>query len=445
MPNVAAPTMALDPRVKPSPQLDTVISDTGHADGDLNLFRIFFYHLFEFNLYCPGPHSAELGNAMNAGTAAQTPMSGDSMDDVERMLVDSARALFRDRQNTARMKLNAAQASAFDAGLWREMADMGWLGLRLPEALGGQNLPLSTAAALAEQFGAAMMPEPFIACGIIPSAVLASNSVTSEARSLGEAISGGSAVTSLAWQEQIGQTDPANITTRLTASGRLQGRKLFVPNADISDFFIVAARTESSFALTKVRTSAPGLKYALHRTGDGTHRAQLIFNDTPIESVLSEGDAARAALAAALEEGTLASAAYQTGLASAALDLVLSHLKTRIQFDRPLGTFQTLQHRTADLYMACQLSRASWRRAAIRWDMQPNSPSARAAISAAKSRASQTALRVARSAVQMFGGLGFAEEADVGLALRIALQYSSWLGSPAQHLQRFATLSELRA
>lgn len=382
---------------------------------------------------------------MNAGTAADMPTSGDPMDDVERMLIDSARTLFRDRQKTARMKLNAAQASAFDADLWRAMADLGWLGLRLPETFGGQNLSMSTAAALAEQFGAAMVPEPFIACGIIPSAVLARSSASREAISLGEAICSGSAVTSLAWQEQIGQSDPANITMRLTASGRLQGRKLFVPNADISDFFIVTARTESSLALAKVSASAAGLKSELHRTGDGTRRAQLIFNDTPIESVLSEGDAALAVLAGALEEGTLASTAYQTGLATATLDLILSHLKTRIQFDRPLGTFQTLQHRSADLYMACQLSRASWRRAAIRWDTQPGSAAARTAISAAKARASQTALRVARSAVQMFGGLGFAEEADVGLALRIALQYSSWLGSPAQHLQRFADLSGLRA
>lgn len=382
---------------------------------------------------------------MNAGTAAQMPTSGDPMDDVERMLIDSARTLFRDRHKTARMKLNAGQASAFDAKLWRDMADMGWLGLRLPETFGGQNLSTSTAAALAEQFGAAMMPEPFIACGIVPSAVLANGSGSLETISLGEDLCAGTAIATLAWQEHLGQTDPADITTRLTASGRLQGRKLFVPNADISDFFIVAASTEAGFALTKVRASAAGLKSALHRTGDGTHRAQLIFDDTPIDSVLSEGDTAQTALAAALEEGTLASAAYQTGLATTALDLILSHLKTRIQFDRPLGTFQTLQHRTADLYMACQLSRASWRRAAIAWDTQPGSTTARAAISAAKARASQTALRVARSAIQMFGGLGFAEEADVGLALRIALQYSSWLGAPAQHLQRFARLSGLRA
>lgn len=435
--------MALDPRLKPS-RLDTLDSGVGTTVRDLSRFRIFFYHLFEFNLYCPGPPIGGLGNAMNAGTAAEMTSSVDPMDDVERMLIDSARTFFRARQQTARMKLNATQAKAFDIALWREMADMGWLGVRLPEHLGGQNLSTGTAAALAEEFGAALMPEPFIACGIIPSVLLANSSIAPACAALADSVSSGQAVATLAWQEKLGQSDPMDITTRLTANGRLQGRKLFVPNSDSSNCFIVAARNESNIVLASVRSSAAGLSCDSHRTGDGTQRGELIFNDTPFDAILVEGDAARSALSFALDEATLASAAYQTGLANTVLDQVLSHLKTRIQFDRPLGTFQTLQHRAADLYMACQLSHASWRRAATKWDAQPASATARAAISAAKARASQTALRVARSGIQMFGGLGFAEETDLGLALRIALQHSSWLGGPAQHLQRFATLSGLR-
>ena len=382
---------------------------------------------------------------MNAGTAAEMTSSSDPMDDVERMLVDSARTFFRARQQTARMKLNATQARAFDIELWREMADMGWLGVRLPEHLGGQNLATSAAAALAEEFGAALMPEPFIACGIIPSVLLANIQASAALSSFADSISSGRVVTTLAWQERLGQSDATDVTTRLTANELLQGRKLFVPNCDASDCFIVVARRESKIVLASVSASAAGMKRELHRTGDGTQRGQLIFNDTPIDAVLAEGDAAQTALTVALDEATLASAAYQTGLANTVLDQILSHLKTRIQFDRPLGTFQTLQHRAADLFMACQLSHASWRRAATKWDVQPASPTARAAISAAKARASQTALRVARSGIQMFGGLGFAEEADLGLALRIALQHCSWLGGPAQHLQRFATLSGLRS
>lgn len=382
---------------------------------------------------------------MNAGTAAELTPGSDPLDDIERMLIDSARTFFRARQQTARMKLNAAQPKAFDAGLWQEMAEMGWLGLRLPESLGGQDLTITTAAALAEQFGAALMPEPFIACGLIPSVLLA-HCPDSPARSaLADAICSGREVTTLAWQEHVGQSDASGITTRLTAEGRLQGRKLFVPNADSSHSFLVTARTESKLVLASVRASAPGLQCELERTGDGTHRARTIFVDTPIQAILAEDEAAEAALARALDEAALASAAYQTGLAETVLEQVLAHLKTRIQFERPLGTFQTLQHRAADLYMACQLSRASWRRAAAQWQAQPHLPAAKAAISAAKARASQTSLRVARAGIQMFGGLGFAEEADAGLALRVALQYSSWLGNSTQHLRRFAMLTGLSA
>lgn len=381
---------------------------------------------------------------MSTGTAAEITPNSDPMDDIERMLIDSARTFFRAHQQTARMKLNAEHPKAFDPELWREIAEMGWLGLRLPEALGGQDLDIGAAAALAEQFGAAMMPEPFIACSLIPTVLLA-NCPDSPARSaLAESICSGTELTTLAWQEHIGQSEPAAITTRLSATGHLQGRKLFVPNADSSSLFLVTARTDSELVLASVRASAPGLQCELETTGDGSRRAQASFVDPTIEAIVATGATAETALGLALDEATLASAAYQTGLANTVLEQVLAHLKTRIQFERPLGTFQTLQHRSADLYMACQLSRASWRRAAAKWRAHPGSSGAKAAISAAKARASQTSLRVARSAIQMFGGLGFAEEAEAGLALRIALQHSSWLGGPALHLQRFATLTGLR-
>lgn len=373
---------------------------------------------------------------MNAGSAELS-------DDVERMLVDSAQSFFKSRHQTARMKLNAAKPLAFDATLWREMAEMGWLGLRLPEALNGQDLPLATAAALAEQFGVALAPEPYVACCLIPAALLGRLPESATRTEVADLLCAGRVVATLAWQERSGQLDSQCITTRLTPDGRLQGRKLFVPNADVCDLFIVSAQSDAGTALVTVRATAAGLRREYHRTGDGTSRGLLMFDGTPVAAMLAQGDAANTTLSHAIEEGTLASAAYQTGLANAVLDQLLSHLKTRIQFDHPLGAFQTLQHRAADLYMAGQLSCASWRRAAALWDAAPGSTQARAAISAAKARAGQTALITARAGIQMFGGLGFAEEADAGLAFRIALQYSSWLGGPAKHLQRFATLAGL--
>src|SRR5690606_28008873 len=137
-----------------------------------------------------------------------------------------------------------------------------------------------------------------------------------------DALSSGREVTTLAWQEHVGQSDASKITTRLTAAGRLQGRKLFVPNADSSALFLVIARTESKLVLASVRASAAGLQCELERTGDGTHRARMIFVDTPIQAVLAEGEAAGTALAHALDEAALASAAYQTGLANTVLEQV---------------------------------------------------------------------------------------------------------------------------
>lgn len=383
---------------------------------------------------------------MNAGaTQVKPPHTHVAADDVERMLADSARSFFKARHQTGRMKLNAARPQPFDAELWREIAGLGWLGLRLPESLDGQDLGLTHAAALAEQFGAAIVPEPYIACGLMPAALCARVSQPSAGTELAVGIREGRVLATIAWQERVGQMDPAEISMRLTADGRIHGHKLFVPNADICDVIVVSVAKSDVPALAIVRSDAPGIARDGHRTGDGSRREHLTFEDTPVQALLSEGSSASFALGCAIEEGTLASAAYQTGLAVNVHDQVLLHLKTRIQFDRPLGAFQTLQHLAADLYMAGQQSRASWRRAALWWDAQPGSAHARAAISAAKSRAAQAALRTARAGVQILGGLGFAEEADVGLALRVALQHSSWLGAPAQHLRRFAVLQGLCA
>jgi Acyl-CoA dehydrogenases len=379
--------------------------------------------------------------SMNAGASAVTPPHVHAEDEVERMLGDSASALFKSRHQLGRMKLNAARPQSFDRDLWREIAELGWLRLRLSESLGGQDLGLLYAGALSEQFGAAIVPEPYIACSIMPTALCSRLPRTSAVTELANEIAEGRLLATLAWQERAGQEHSAKTAALLTRDGRITGRKVFVPNADICSVYVVSVSSVDGFALALVRHDAPGLVRENHRTGDGSQRAHVTFESTPIELLLGESDSARFALECAIDEGTLASAAYQTGLARKVHSQLLEHLKTRVQFDRPLGAFQTLQHLAADLYMAGQLSRASWRRAAQSWDIDPASALSRAAISAAKSRAAQAAQRTARAGVQILGGLGFAEEADVGLALRVALQHSSWLGSSAQHLRRFAHLS----
>lgn len=356
------------------------------------------------------------------------------------LLTDSARQLFASQHQVARIKLNAAAPQPFDPQLWRQMAQLGWLAICLPEDMQGTNLGLACAAALAEQFGASRAPEPFIACGLMPGALCAKLPDTPGRSELARDLLSGNTLWTLAWQEKSGQLDTQDCETRLSAEGRLSGCKVFVPNTDIARGILVFAGGDAP-GLAVVRNGAPGLTVESHYTTDRNCRACLRFDAVPVEAVLVSGEAASSIVNEALEQATLGSAAFQAGLASSVLEQVLSHLRTRVQFGRPLGSLQALQHRTANLHMMNQLAGASWRRAALRWDAAPGSVAARAAISAAKARCAQAAMSAAQAGIQLLGGLGFAEEADAGLALRLAMLHSSWLGSRRHHLRRFARLS----
>ena len=364
--------------------------------------------------------------------------------DIRQLLVDSARQLFESQHRSARIKLNAAPAQPFDAQLWRQMAELGWLAIALPEALQGSNLGLACAGALAEQFGRSRVPEPFIACGLMPAALCGGLPGTPARDAIAADLLSGDALWTLAWQEHAGRVDTRNCETRLSADGRLAGHKVFVPNTDLANGILVLAGGGEP-ALVLVRKGTPGLQMDTHPTTDRNTRAHLQFHAVPVEEVLVTGQSAVALVNEAVEAATLASAAFQTGLAESVLEQVLAHLRSRVQFGRPLGTLQTLQHRAANLYMLNQVARASWHCAAERWDAAPGSATACAAISAAKARAAQAALDTAQAAVQLLGGLGFAEEAEAGLALRLAMLHSSWLGGRRHHLRRFAELLERSA
>lgn len=361
-------------------------------------------------------------------------------DEVEQLLVASAGEFLAERHRTERIKLNAPSPMPFDPALWRAMGELGWLALLVPESLGGSQLGLTHAAALAERLGASLVPEPYIACGIVPALIGTLIPDTPARNAILDRLRAGGALVTLAWQEHAGQIDALSTHTNLDDEGRVWGAKIFVPHGDLAELVIVVAARDDGPALVTVRAGATGITARHQPSGDRSNRSALRFDGVEIDSLLAIRETAARAVTRAVDAATLACAAYQTGVANAILEQTLAYLRTRKQFDRPLGTFQTLQHRAADLYMLGQLSSASWRHAAALWDKQPDSTMARAAVSAAKARADQASLKISQAGVQIHGGLGFAEEAELGLALRMAVQHAAWLGGRRQHLRRFMQL-----
>jgi alkylation response protein AidB-like acyl-CoA dehydrogenase len=362
------------------------------------------------------------------------------------MLLDSADAFLKEEHSLDRLRI-ARQMSdtVVDRAMWSKMAQLGWLGMNLPEAMGGLGLHFECSASLCEKFGRTLLPEPYIGSAIIPATFLA-HCPESEARdTLATGLIGGEAVLSIAWQEQAGIIAPGRIDTRLK-DGVLNGSKLFAPLSLDGMTLLVLAQEAGEPVIVTVAADAEGIDRTFHRLGDGSRSADLQFRGVPIEGApLVRGESALAALAAAIDAGTVAVAAQLTGLAKGALELSLDHLKTRNQFGKPIGSFQALQHDAVDLYLLVELAGSSWRRAVRLLDEEPGTANCRAAISAAKTAGNRAAQSSGRKGVQIFGAMGFTDEADIALYLRASLHLAGYLGTEIAHNRRFYSTARLGA
>jgi len=346
--------------------------------------------------------------------------SSDDRAESVRLIRDSAAGLAPRTGDLRRIRALRFNDPGFDRAVWKQMAEMGWPGLRLPEDAGGSALGMAEYCAIAEEMGAALAPEPLISVAMAARVLAATPHVS--------AILAGERIVIPAWQERANTLDTAGDTT--FSAGRATGKKVFVPMAAGADAFLVSGRD----GLALVERDAPGLSLTVERTQDGGNFGTLSLADTPCTPVAGD-------LAAALEEATLATAAYLLGAMDRVFAMTIDYLKTRVQFGKPIGSFQALQHRAADLKIQVALTRASIESVAAALDSGLSGPARLAAVSRAKARASDSGMLVCRQAIQLHGGIGYTDEADPGLFLRKAMVLCNLYGSATLHRTRFATLA----
>ncbi len=332
-----------------------------------------------------------------------------------RLIRDSAAAIAPRGGDLRRVRGLRFGDPGYDRAVLQEMGSMGWIGLRVPEAQGGAGLGMAELCAVMEECGAALVPEPLLPCAI--AACLHPD----------PALLAGERVVVPAWQERVDALGHAPETT--LQAGRVTGRKLFVPMAASADAFIVT--TAQGPAL--VQRSAPGVALDVAATQDGATLATVDFAGAPGEPLPGEARDA-------LEDATLGTAALMLGVLGQAFELTLEYLRTRQQFGKPIGSFQALQHRAADLKLQLELTRASVESAAATLDSGARQPAREAAVSRAKARAAAAGMLVTRQAIQLHGGIGYTDEYDVGLYLRKAMVLSNAYGSAAAHRARYARL-----
>ena len=327
----------------------------------------------------------------------------------------------------------------FDPAVWAQAADQLRLpGLVIPEEYGGDGFGLVELGVVLEEMGRALLCAPFFATVVLAAqALLASGDREACARHL-PGIAAGGTTAALAVAEDSGSWDPALISARAVPDGdggwKLTGRKSFVIDGTTADLVFVVARTVAGPSLFAVDRDAAGLAAEAMETLDATRAmARLTFDAVPATLVGSDGAGGRI-MAKVLDVASVALAAEQSGGARRCLELSTEHARTRHQFGRPIGAFQAVKHKCADMLVQVELAEAASREAARLADEgSPEFPVAAAVAHACCSRAYMFA---AMENIQVHGGIGFTWEHPAHLYFRRAKSSQLLFGGPAVYHER---------
>ena len=344
--------------------------------------------------------------------------------DQQRMLADAARQFAAAEHTPARLRACRDRDPDFDRGIWQSIADLGWLGVLVPEEDGGLGAGFGDMAQLVYAWGRACAPEPLVACGVLAARTLVHAQGPARARLLA-ALVAGECIPALAAGE--GEVE--------FAGGALHGTRRYVVPAHADGYLV-----QSDAGLWWVAKDAAGLRIEHERRADGSAAARLHLDGVRVGEAERVCDSAAPA-ERALDEARVLAAVEMSGMMAAMLELTLDYLRTRVQFGKAIGSFQALQHRAVDLYIAEQLARDVAQAACATLDAGAAGEALALAAARAKARAGESLDRIAREAVQLHGAIGYTDEYALGLYVNRALTLSPWLGNAAQQRRRYARLA----
>ncbi|MBV7381018.1 MULTISPECIES: acyl-CoA dehydrogenase family protein [Rhodobacterales] len=357
----------------------------------------------------------------------QTDILSSEQEDL-RLLRESVRTLFERAGGSDRARQLRDAGGGFDPEMVRELAEAGVFGVAVPEDQGGLGMGLAAGGVIAEEVGRVIAPEPVVSTIGLSLGLL--RRLCPDHPKMAQLI-GGEISLAVAWQERGPDGAPADATCRY-ADGKLTGGKAWVVGAIGSHGFLVVAEQDDGPVLVLAEADAQGLVIDKRTQADGSSLGELSFSGTPAAELASSG-AVLTALAEAVADATALAAAELVGLSERAFEITLDYIKTREQFDKPIGSFQVIQHRAVDLNVMCEVAQAGVREALAQMDSETD-PKVRAPIaSRAKARAVTAAKKITRDAIQLHGAVGYTDEFDIGLYLNRALVLSAWLGDDAYH------------
>jgi len=366
------------------------------------------------------------------------------------MLRDAAKDWTGEKSPVAALrKLRDAKAEfGYDPAAWKEMGEMGWAGVLVPEAHGGSDFGYLSLGLILEETGRTLAASPLVSTALIGATALNLGGTAAQKAAWLPKIAAAECVTALAVDEKAHHHPAGTALEAKTADAGyvLNGKKPFVLDGMAADLFIVAARTsgqageEAGITLFLVPADAKGLSRKRLSTVDSRGAADVLFDQVEVgtDAVLGQVDQGFGLLDQILDRARAGLAAEMVGTSAQAFDITLDYLKTRTQFGQLIGTFQALQHRAAKMFTAIEMTRSCVEAALQAID--DNSNDVRALCSLAKAKASETLHLVSNEMVQMHGGIGMTDAHDAGLYLKRARAAEATFGGESFHRDRYASL-----
>ncbi len=366
------------------------------------------------------------------------------------ILRDVAKTFFDDKSPVERMRTlrDERDETGFTRALWKEMGELGWIGIPFPEELGGSDMGYGELGVVLAECGRVLAPEPFLSTVLLAgNAILLGGNEPLQKEILPEVCSG-DRILAMAFQES-GRFAPYDVETTATRDGdgfTISGTKRFVLDGGIADQLVVVARTSGSsgdrdgLSLFVIDRDAAGVSMETAQLVDGRNAALIRFENAAVDAsrLLGEVDRGADVLDPVFDRATVGLCAEMLGCFEEAFERTLEYLKTREQFGVKIGTFQGLRHRAAEMFGELEFARSIVRDAQTALDEGRDDASECA--SGAKARCSDVANLIGGEAIQMHGGIGMTDEEEVGLFFKRLKAAEFTLGDAIYHRNRYAGL-----
>ena len=366
------------------------------------------------------------------------------LNEFQQMLRNSAREFLEAECPVSYVRDMEQDERGYSPEIWSAMAEMGWLGLAFPEEYGGEDLGFVELAILLEEMGSALLPGPYFSTVVMAGAALAHAGSEDQKNEYLARIARGQLIVTMAITGPSGLWEPRGLeaTARRSEDGYvIDGVKLYVPNAHVSDYVIVAARTgegETNVSLFIVPSNADGLTQTLLQTIASDRQSELVFDNVnvPGSALLGDFNGGWDTVATVLRWGAVGKCAEMLGGAQRVLDMTVQYAKERTQFGRAIGSFQAVQHHAAD--MAADVDGCRYITYQAAWTLAQGLPADRE-VAMAKAWVSDAYQRVCALAHQSHGAIGFTREYDLQLYSRRAKAAELMFGDADLHLEAVAS------